>query len=140
MPAMRPLGYWLKTVDRLIDAQFEAAAADAGLTRRQWQLLNATGHGARTPADLDVALAPFLSGDETSAPDLDVLVRRGLVEHAPDGLGLTAAGRETTQRVQAGAVGQIRERTTGGVSGDDYAHLLTTLEKIARNLGWEDDE
>ena len=36
----RPIGFWLKLVDRLIDEGFDAVLGDAGLTRRHWQVLN----------------------------------------------------------------------------------------------------
>ena len=36
----RPIGHWLKKLDRLIDAQFERQLGEAGLSRRQWQLRN----------------------------------------------------------------------------------------------------
>ena len=36
----RPIGYWLKKLDRLIDKHFELQLSNAGLARRQWQLLN----------------------------------------------------------------------------------------------------
>jgi hypothetical protein len=139
MPAIRPLGYWLKTVDRLIDDQFGAVAEQVGLTRRQWQLLTAVQSGARSPADLDIAVAPFLDAGETAATHLAPLVEAGLVVRTADGFAVTASGRETATRVQSDAVRAIRERTMGGIDGDDYAHLLQTLEKIARNLGWEDE-
>lgn len=139
MPAIRPLGYWLKTVDRLIDDQFGEVAEQVGLTRRQWQLLNVVQSGARSPADLDTAVAPFLVPGETAATHLLPLVEAGLVAQTPEGFTVTASGRETATRVQSDAVRAIRERAMGGVDGDDYAHLLQTLEKIARNLGWDDE-
>jgi hypothetical protein len=36
----RPIGYWLKKLDRLIDAQFERQLGEAKLSRRQWQLIH----------------------------------------------------------------------------------------------------
>ena len=36
----RPIGYWLKHLDRLIEASFERIFADEGLTRRDWQVLS----------------------------------------------------------------------------------------------------
>jgi hypothetical protein len=39
-------------------SQLNALEAES-LTRRHWQVLNTIAHGARTPEDLDAALAPF---------------------------------------------------------------------------------
>lgn len=46
MTAPRPLGYWVRTVDQLIEEQFQVAAEESGLTRREWQMLNRLRIGA----------------------------------------------------------------------------------------------
>ena len=48
LESARPIGYWLKKLDRLIDEQFERQLSEAGLSRRQWQLLNLL-EGVRGP-------------------------------------------------------------------------------------------
>ncbi len=57
----RPIGFWLKLVDRLIDEQFAATLEEHGVTRRQWQLLNVLSREPATVEQLDAAVAPFLS-------------------------------------------------------------------------------
>ncbi|MCU1534906.1 MAG: transcriptional regulator, partial [Glaciihabitans sp.] len=37
MADQRPIGFWLKLVDRMIDEQFAATIEEHGVTRRQWQ-------------------------------------------------------------------------------------------------------
>jgi hypothetical protein len=54
----RPIGFWLKLVDRLIDA----VLGDAGLTRRHWQVLNLLQTQPVTLQRIDTQLAPFLRG------------------------------------------------------------------------------
>ena len=50
----KPIGWWLKELDRLLESSFEQVLAADGLTRRQWQALNAAAGpepiavGART--------------------------------------------------------------------------------------------
>jgi len=79
--AQRPIGFWLKLVDGLIDAGFEALLAEQQFTRRHWQVLNLLSQGAATVAQIDAQLAPFLTaGDATTRPVVDDLQRRGLVE------------------------------------------------------------
>lgn len=56
----RPIGYWLKHLDRLIEGNFERTLASDGLTRRHWQVLNTLSTGSRTEAEIVDALAPFL--------------------------------------------------------------------------------
>ena len=44
----RPIGYWLKHLDRLIEATFDRTLADVGLGRRHWQTLNTLAGGPAT--------------------------------------------------------------------------------------------
>ena len=41
MADRKPIGYWLKELDRLIEGTLDRALADEGVTRRDWQVLNA---------------------------------------------------------------------------------------------------
>ncbi len=77
----RPIGFWLKLVDRLIDEQFAATLEEHGVTRRQWQLPERARREPATVEQLDAAVAPFLSaatpegGAESSAEHLSELHR-----------------------------------------------------------------
>jgi hypothetical protein len=62
-PERRPIGYWLKHLDRLIDEAFERAFDADGLTRRHWQVLNTLAAGPSTAAALTAALQPFVQED-----------------------------------------------------------------------------
>jgi hypothetical protein len=125
----RPLGYWLKAVDRLIDREFETAFADLDATRRDWRLLNLIGgevSDERLRAKLDARPHRLLP-----------LLERRWVAGEPGAWTLTDAGRDALatlgERVTA-----IRARIGGAVSSDDYATTLTSLEAIARELGWSE--
>ncbi|HET9142137.1 MarR family transcriptional regulator [Actinophytocola sp.] len=125
----RPIGYWLKEVDRLIDADFTRQLAGEGLTRRHWQVLNVLATGVAGQDELDRALAPFLTGAEPStAPVLAELAGRGWVT----GHTLTDAGRAAhtavADRVRAG-----RLRLTEGISAEEYATAVAVLERMAAN-------
>src|SRR5215813_2415405 len=70
----RPIGYWLKHLDRLIEDTFSRALAEQGLTRRHWQVLNTLAREPAGPAELTKALDPFLHDDQPgprrpAAPD-----------------------------------------------------------------------
>jgi hypothetical protein len=95
MTDQRPLGFWLKLVDRLIDDRFADTLEEHGVTRRQWQLLNVLSRGPATGAQLDAALAPFLSAvdGETVAEHLAELVDSGWVALSPSGYSLADPGR-----------------------------------------------
>ncbi len=56
----RPIGYWLKRLDVLIEKTFERTLAEEGTTRREWQVLNTLAEGPSSAADLEPAVDPFL--------------------------------------------------------------------------------
>jgi len=75
----RPIGFWLKLLDRLIEEALDAALAGERLTRRDWQVLNVVGQGATSAAELQERLQPFLDSEGTTAPLLPHLRERGWV-------------------------------------------------------------
>lgn len=141
MDTPRPIGYWLKLVDRLIDEQFENTLDEHGVTRRQWQLLNVLTKGPATVEQLDAAVAPFLAAAtrddpaETSAEHLAELVDSAWVEVSPAGYGLTERGRSAFDRLE-GVVAAQRTHVAEGVTPDEYTQTVAVLERMARNLGW----
>jgi hypothetical protein len=42
---LRPIGYWLKRLDRAIEDGFDRDLASWSLTRRHWQILNTLSGG-----------------------------------------------------------------------------------------------
>jgi hypothetical protein len=137
MTPPRPIGFWLKLVDRLIDQAFDALLEEHGVTRRQWQLLNVLKGGPATLEQLDAAVAPFLEEEtgESSAEHLEELVGSGWVD---PGYSLTEAGVTALEGL-GHAVGELRNGMAEGVADDEYAATLAVLERMARNLGWSED-
>ncbi|MFI7060036.1 MarR family winged helix-turn-helix transcriptional regulator [Kribbella sp. NPDC050124] len=121
----KPIGWWLKEVDRLLEASFEQLLAADGLTRRQWQALNA----ATGPEPIAVALAPFLTDPDELSAAVDPLTARGWLL---DG-SLTAAGRAALEGLGVKVQAQ-RERVTAGITGAEYAATIGVLQKLAGNL------
>lgn len=145
MTDQRPIGFWLKLVDRMIDERFASTLEEHGVTRRQWQLLTVLSRGAASVDQLDAAVAPFLSADgETSAEHLGELIESGWVAVAAPTSG-SAATYEITERGQtaytrlAEVVDANRELATEGVSAAEYDSLVASLRRIAGNLGWTDE-
>ncbi len=134
MTAPRPIGFWLKLVDRLIDEQFEELLEEHGVTRRQWQLLNVLERGPASLDQLDAAVAPFLdTGDaESSTEHLAELVESGWVA---EGYSLTDTGRTAFEGLRV-VVEEMRQSTVESVSEEEYAATVDVLERMARNLGW----
>ncbi|WP_400997617.1 MarR family winged helix-turn-helix transcriptional regulator [Agromyces sp. GXQ0307] len=126
---IRPLGFWLKVVDRRIVAQIDAALAEEGVGVREWRRLNLVAGEIRDER-LEARLA-------ARPHKLDDLVERGWVTGEPGAWALTDAGREAlarlTERVQA-----VRDRVRTAVSDEEYATTIASLEAIARELGWDE--
>ena len=132
----RPIGFWLKLVDRLLDEGFERLLDGAGLTRRHWQVLTALQPGPVTVQELDGRLAPFLDGREpTTGPVLDDLAARGWATRSPDGrAAATPAGAAAHERLLADVSAQ-RRRVTEGITAEEYRATVAVLERMAANLG-----
>ncbi|MES4906932.1 MULTISPECIES: MarR family winged helix-turn-helix transcriptional regulator [unclassified Streptomyces] len=133
---MKPIGYWLKHLDGLIEADFERTLADSGLARRHWQVLHSLSTGPKTPDELTAALRPFWGeGAITLDEVLDGLERRGWVarEGAEAPYALTPLGVEG-HAVVAGRIGEARRRITGGVSDEEYLATVDVLRRMAENI------
>jgi DNA-binding MarR family transcriptional regulator len=136
MDTPRPIGFWLKLVDRLIDEQFAATLEEHGITRRQWQLLNVLHAQPATIEQLDAAVAPFLAAEETSAEHLTELVESAWVESTAKGYALTERGRAALDRLSQ-VVATQRTAIAEGVSAEQYQATVAVLERMAANLGFE---
>jgi DNA-binding MarR family transcriptional regulator len=125
----KPIGWWLKEVDRRLEASFEQVLAADGLNRRQWQILNA----ARAEEPIAVAIAPFLSGDPAELAALtEPLTARGWLDDdrlTPAGL---AALAQLTDKVHT-----ERRRITNGIVDAEYLQTIDVLRRMAINLGYQ---
>jgi hypothetical protein len=141
MAEHRPIGFWLKLVDRLIDEQFAATLEEHGVTRRQWQLLNVLAQGPATVAQLDAAVAPFLAPAtegataESSVEHLGELIESGWVDATPTSYELTPRGEAALERLGL-VVAEQRTLSTRGVTEEEYLTTVSVLERVARNLGF----
>lgn len=132
----RPIGYWLKHLDGLIERALDGALARQELSRRHWQVLNTLRSAPTDRIGLTEALRPFLAdaGTTTVHTALDELIDRGWVRGADDGrFELTAAGRaghaEAQQQVTA-----TRRRLLDAVTPEEYQAVVDGLRRMARSL------
>jgi DNA-binding MarR family transcriptional regulator len=131
----RPIGYWLKHLDRLIEDTFSRTLTEQGLTRRHWQVLNTLAHDPAGDAELTKALEPFLRDDQAGqAAVVADLIRRDWISRDHDGrLRLTGHGRAAHQRTQE-QVQQTRGLMVQGISADEYTAAIDVLSQMAANL------
>ena len=134
MADQRPIGYWLKLLDNLIEKQFATTLDEHGVTRRQWQLLTVLARSTASIEQLDEAIAPFLDGTESAAEHLSELIESAWVDATADGYELTDRGR-TAFSTLAEVVGKQRAAVAQGIDESEYASTVSVLERMARNLG-----
>jgi DNA-binding MarR family transcriptional regulator len=131
MAGQRPIGWWVKRLDVLLEQAVDTAVAGEGLTRRHWQVLHSLTDGAAREGDLRSTIADF-PGDVGAV--VGELVERGWVARsAGDEVALTADGRAGHDRVVA-AVGRVRRHVADGLSAREYERTIMVLERMAENL------
>jgi DNA-binding MarR family transcriptional regulator len=132
--SQRPIGYWLKELDRLIDTHFELQLGNAGLSRRQWQLLNLLEDHPRSVPELQAELEPFLQGAADDLSDsLSGLVTRGWAESKDNIVNLTETGQAHFEIVKA-KVAELRQALMKGISPEEYQATIDLLSRMAANL------
>ena len=130
----RPIGYWLKKLDRLIDGQFGRQLGEAGLSRRQWQLLKLLTDGPRSVPDLQTELEPFLQDNSDDLSDaLSGLVTRGWADSQDNIVKLTETGQAQFGLVKA-KVAELRQASMAGISPEHYQAMIAVLTRMAANL------
>ena len=137
MTEARPIGYWLKLVDQLIDKNFIDALEEHGITRSQWQLLGVLARGPATMLELASALGPFIdtAGGESVTDHVGELVDSEWVSESGEAYSLTERGTTAHTRLTE-VVDDLRARSSEGVTQDDYDTTIAVLERMATNLGW----
>jgi hypothetical protein len=132
----RPIGFWLKLVDRLIDEQL-ATSLDP-LSRRHWQVLNVVQQGTADQAEIDARVRPFIGAEPTTVSEVADLRARGWMVGTST-MELTELGTREFQRL-LGVVSADRSTLMAGIAPEEYASTVSTLERMARNLGWTPPE
>ena len=133
MEGQRPIGWWVRRLDDLLDRVVDRAVATEGLTRRHWQALHELACGRGSEAALRRALAAFATPDKISVI-LAQLIDRGWLDRGPDGeLDLTEAGLAAHDRLLA-EVTRLRRQVTEGLSGEEYERALAALQRMVANV------
>lgn len=130
----RPIGYWLKRLDRLIDGQFVRQLGEAGLSRRQWQVLNLIEDGSRSVPELQSELEPFLRDAPDDLSDaLSGLATRGWADVQDNIVKLTETGQAQLELIKA-KVTELGQSLTVGISPEEYQATVDVLARMAANI------
>jgi hypothetical protein len=135
MSERKPIGYWLKELDRRIEQTLDRALAGEGVTRRDWQVLNALEPEPAARDEVLDKLRPFW-GEDAAAPDavLDGLIDRGwALLDANHRYSLSPEG-ESARALLLERITQLRTAIADGVTPEQYNTTIDTLARMASNL------
>ncbi|SDB80014.1 DNA-binding transcriptional regulator, MarR family [Raineyella antarctica] len=130
----RPIGYWAKHLDTLINRAFEQALQDDDVTRRQWQVLSTLSWGGRSAESLHETLDAFRcdEGDSLDAA-IKALEQRGWLVARDGILALTTAGETACEDLRQD-VDKVRADMSRGISPEDFRIAVDTLQAMCDNL------
>jgi len=162
-PLRRPIGWWLKHLDGLLDLGFGATLGVQDVSRRQWQILNGLSEGT-PPSELLASLTVFeesggvhealaslvergwlhsghrmdrnigtAPADASDAPPIDATGTSRGETSETPLVELTNEGRRQHARI-AEEIRAMRTSVTEGLSADDYRAVVTGLARMAENL------
>jgi DNA-binding MarR family transcriptional regulator len=127
----RPIGWWVKRLDTLLEEALDSVVAGEGLTRRHWQVLHSLAEGMDRESDVVAALADFAGDGSAIVGDL---AARGWVDRTGSGsLHLTAEGTAAHDRVSR-AVERVRRHTADGLSRQEYERTVLVLRRMVGNV------
>jgi DNA-binding MarR family transcriptional regulator len=131
MAEERPIGWWVKRLDALLEQAVDAVVDAEGLTRRHWQVLHSLATGTEQEAEVRTALADFPGDVDVVVSDL---VSRGWVVRLGTGrVGLTPDGDAAHARVSR-AVGRVRRHAADGLSRNEYERTILVLSRMVANV------
>ncbi|HEY2203210.1 MAG TPA: hypothetical protein VGH99_01850 [Pseudonocardia sp.] len=142
----RPIAWWLRHVEGLLEVSFERALEREGIARPHWQVLNVVAGGAGSVSSVLAAIARHDGGGNVGGPSgaparggadtraaVDQLVATGWLHARGEQLALTPGGETARERLST-AVRANQERSTSGVDAERYRVTVETLRIMARNL------
>jgi hypothetical protein len=129
----RPIGWWVKRLDALLEEAVDAVVAGEGLTRRHWQVLHSLVEGPAEEPALQAALTDFCGPAEVTAVVADLAARAWVDRSTTGRLTLTDGGVVVHDRV-ARAVGRVRRHVADGLSRQEYERTVLVLSRMVENV------
>ena len=120
MAEERPIGWWVRRLDALLEEAVDAVVTGEGLTRRHWQVLHSLATGTELEDDVDTVVS-------------DLVGRGWVVRLGTGGVGLTPEGAAAHDRVNR-AVGRVRRHVADGLSRSEYERTILVLSRMVDNI------
>lgn len=134
IPTERPIGYWVKNLDQLLEASLDKVLARSGVRRRHWQVLSVLRDGPQSRAQVAEAMLAFwVAASVTQTDTVDDLVRRGWASTDGESYELTADGEEAYGRISLD-VATLRALVTDGFTAEEYETVVIALARMCGNL------
>jgi MarR family transcriptional regulator for hemolysin len=141
-PAQSPIGLHLASAARLVSRAFDQALAEAGGSLPVWLVL--LNLKIRRPANQRELAESVGVREATLTHHLNAMDTEGLITRRRDTTNrrihvveLTDAGEEMFLRLRSAAVGFDR-RLRAGINTDELVILQGLLDRLARNVGVDD--
>jgi hypothetical protein len=129
----RPIGWWIRRLDTLLEEVVDRAVAADGLGRRHWQTLHSVAEGATQDAQVLGVLADFATAEDIDSVVADLLGRGWLERPSSGHLALTAEGRRAHDRLAIG-IWRVRRHAADGLSQREYERTVMVLSRMVDNL------
>ncbi len=131
MAEERPIGWWVRRLDTLLEEAVDAVVTAEGLTRRHWQVLHSLATGTGQETEIRAALADFAGDVDVVVSDL--VARAWVVRQGTGRIGLTPDGAAAHDRVSR-AVGRVRRHVADGLSRSEYEGTIQVLARMVVNI------
>jgi hypothetical protein len=134
LPEQKPIGYWVKALDRALESHLDKRLAIHELGRREWQVLNVIAAKSVTLHDLEDELRPFSAEATSPNQAWQALTIRGLVHLEADGIiSLTEEGLALHSEA-AKDIQELRSAAAAGVDRDEYVTAVRVLATMLQNV------
>lgn len=128
-----PIGYWVKQVDQLLTTGIDEVQAEFGLTRSDWQILNALAEESSIEKNKLLNLMnPFLDRGKTEET-IKNLCNKDLISMLDNFLSLTEKGKKQHSSCFEKQK-KFRQSAMKDIAEEDYEKTIQTLQKIIGNL------
>jgi len=129
----RPIGFWIKAADKVLDQTIDRLHVEEGFTRRRWQIFNTIAqYGSISITGLSSGLSAMLASEDVQL-ELDALTEQGVLNRLGDVLSISRNGLEVHHRLVASQEA-LRKKAMRGISDEDYRAALRCLSTIVGNL------